>query len=144
MSAIQNLVTRIAAAGRPVRSLELAGDGYNRAHLSRATASGLLEQVARGWYAAPGAVPVGRRDYLQVALRYPRAAFHGAAAAWLLEHLDEEPADLEIVLPRSQGWPSGEQPVVAGRRVRIHHVADHRMPRTATVKIAGHPVKVVT
>lgn len=92
------------------RSFEVAALGVSEARLRRWLAEGLVERVGHGVYRRVDAT-VGDLDRVEVALRAPRASI--CLVSGLVEHdlLDDNPAVLDVALPRGTWRPRLAAPV---------------------------------
>lgn len=92
------------------RSFEVAALGVSEARLRRWLAEGLVERVGHGVYRRVDA-PVGDLDRVEVALRAPRATI--CLVSGLVEHdlVDDNPAVLDVALPRGAWRPALAAPV---------------------------------
>jgi hypothetical protein len=92
------------------RPFEVAALGVSEARLRRWLAEGLVERVGHGVYRRVDAT-VGDLDRVEVALRAPRATI--CLVSGLVEHdlLDDNPAVLDVALPRGTWRPRLAAPV---------------------------------
>jgi len=92
------------------RFFEVAALGASEARLRRWLAEGLVERVGHGVYRRVDA-PVGDLDRVEAALRAPRATI--CLISGLVEHdlIDDNPAMLDLALPRGTWRPALAAPV---------------------------------
>jgi hypothetical protein len=92
------------------RSFEAAALGVSEARLRRWLAEGLVERVGHGVYRRVD-VPVGDLDRVEAALRARRATI--CLVSGLVEHdlVDDNPAVLDVALPRGAWRPALAAPV---------------------------------
>jgi predicted transcriptional regulator of viral defense system len=109
-------IDKLLGRRRALRSRELVDAGFTRTELSRMVASGRLQRMARGLYAAPDYQPGEHQALAAVAKRAPRALFCLLTALRFHQLTTQAPHEVWIAIGNKAHAPRLDYPPVRAVR----------------------------
>ena len=123
MTASEQRVEKLLGRGGALRSRELVQAGLTRSELSRMVASGRLQRLGRGLYAALGYQPGEHQALVAVAKRAPRAVFCLLTALRFHDLTTQAPHEVWIAIGNKAHPPRLDYPPVRPVRYSVESLA---------------------